>query len=135
MKIAIPVVDTDKKKNIIAAGLNVLGSLCIYDPDVQTSIWVKTLDLAPNMGMLLPALEEKKVLVIISQQVHPIALKVFVKSGFDVFRAIGRDVKTNLQLWESGKLVMFNTESNIEFSEMCGDVCDSCVDECDSENS
>lgn len=133
MKIAIPVVDTDKKKNIIAAGLNVLGSLCIYDPDVQTSIWVKILDLAPNMGMLLPALEEKKVLVIISQQVHPIALKVFVKSGFDVFRAIGRDVKTNLQLWESGKLVMFNIESNIDFSEECGDTCDSCIDECDYE--
>ncbi len=130
MKIAIPIVDTDLQKNSIAPNLSVLGSLCLYDSDKQSTHWMKTLDLAPNMGELLPALGVEKVSVIISQQVHPMALKVLVNNGFNVYRAIGRDVDANLQYWESGQLLQFNMESAMEFAEVCGGACDSCADEC-----
>lgn len=60
MKIAIPVVDLNLKRNRIAGGLNVIGQICIYDLAKQEGIWMKTLDLAPNMGELLPALERHK---------------------------------------------------------------------------
>ena len=134
MKIAIPIVDTDLHKNSIAASLSVLGSLCLYDLEQQSASWMKTLDLAPNMGELLPALGAQKVSVIISQQVHPMALKVLVNSGFDVYKANGRDVDANLQFWESGQLLKFNMESAMEFADVCGGACDSCVDDCKTEN-
>ena len=130
MKIAIPIVDTDLQKKCIAASLSVLGSLCLYDSDKQRASCMRTLDLAPNMGELLPALSAEKVSVIISQQVHPMALKVLVNSGFDVYKANGRDVDANVHLWESGQLLKFNMESAMEFAEVCGGACDSCADEC-----
>ena len=134
MKIAIPIVDTNLNKNYIASSLSVLGSLCLYDCDKQVTSWIKTLDLAPNMGELLPALNEKMVSVIISQQVHPMALKVLVNSGFEVYRAVGKDVEYNIQLFETGQLLKFNMEAAMEFAEVCGGACDSCVDDCKTDN-
>jgi predicted Fe-Mo cluster-binding NifX family protein len=135
MKIAIPIVDIDLQKNSLAASLSVLGSLCLYDSDKQSASWMKSLDLAPNMGELLPALGAEKVSVIISQQVHPMALKVLVNSGFVVYKANGRDVDENLKLWATGQLLKFNMESAMEFADVCGGACDSCVDECKTEKS
>jgi len=60
MKIAIPVVDLNLHKNCIAIGLNVIGQICIYELVKQEGVWMKTLDLAPNMGELLPAFEVLK---------------------------------------------------------------------------
>jgi len=89
MKIAIPVIDKELQRNRIAGSLNVIGYLCIYDTEIRSGHWMKTLELAPNMGELLPALERENVSVIISRQVQPMALKVLVNKGFSVFQSMG----------------------------------------------
>ena len=89
MRIAIPVVDRELQRNRIAGGLNVIGYVCIYDTEIGEGRWMKTLDLAPNMGELLPAFEKENISTIISRQVQPMALKVLVNKGFSVYKSIG----------------------------------------------
>ena len=59
---------------------------------------MKTLELAPNMGELLPALERENVSTIISRQVQPMALKVLVNKGFSVYKSIGDLLDENICL-------------------------------------
>jgi len=130
MKIAIPIVNIDIMKNNIASSLSVVGSICIYDTETDVANHMRTLDLAPNMGELLPALAFEGVRVIVSQQVHPMALKVLVNSGFKVFRASGVDVDKNIQMYKAGELMKFDMGGAMEFADACGGACDACDVEC-----
>src|SRR5665647_270697 len=116
MKIAIPVINTDLQRNNIAGSLSVLGSLCIYDTAKNLGSWMDTLDLASNMGELLPALEHEKVSTIITLQVQPMALKVLVNKGFEVFKADGNQLEDNIQLFNLNELAKFDMEAAKEFA-------------------
>lgn len=130
MNVAIPILDIDCNKNIIATGLNVNGFLCLYDNNNETSFLMRTLDLASDMGQLLPALEKKYVSIIITEQIHPMALKVLVNKGFVVYRSQGKSVEDNLVLYKNKKLVPFNMDGAMDFAEACGGACSSCATEC-----
>lgn len=130
MKIAIPIVDTAKNKYSIASSLNVNGYLCLFDCDSNTGRWIKTVDLAPDMGELLQRLEKKKVTVIITAQIHPMALKVLVNKGFEVFQSNGNALSENIKFYNDKKLKKFNYNIALGFANACGGTCDSCVTEC-----
>jgi predicted Fe-Mo cluster-binding NifX family protein len=98
MKIAIPVIDKETQRNRIAVSLNVIGCLCIYDTDSSEGRWMKTLELAPNMGELLPALERENVSAVISHQLKSMALKVLVNKGFSVYKSVGDLLDENIPL-------------------------------------
>jgi predicted Fe-Mo cluster-binding NifX family protein len=134
MKIAIPVINIDLQKNSIAGSLSVLGSLCIYDTAENWGKWIKTLDLAPNMGELLPALEREKVSAIITRQVQPMALKVLVNKGFKVYKSIGNQLNDNLMLFSENKLSQFDMDAAMEFATICGGECDDCKTDCETPN-
>ena len=133
MKIAIPIVDLDLHKNTIAGGLSVTGNICIFDPILHETTWMKTLDLAINMGELLPALERKKVSTIITRQIHPMALKVLVNKGFDVFKSKGDELDLNIHLYINNKLIPFNMEAAMKNATICGGECGDCKTDCDEE--
>ena len=132
MKIAIPVINTDLQRNSIAGNLSVLGSLCIYDTAKNLGSWMKTLDLAPNMGELLPALEREKVTAIITRQLQPMALKVLVNKGFEVYKADGNQLEDNLMLFNMNELAKFDMGAAMEFATVCGGECDDCKTECET---
>ncbi|MEI8087556.1 MAG: hypothetical protein WCG93_15205 [Paludibacter sp.] len=134
MKIAIPVINTDLQRNSIAGNLSVLGSLCIYDTKKNLGSWMKTLDLAPNMGELLPALEREKVSAIITRQVQPMALKVLVNKGFEVFKADGNQLEDNILLFTLNELAKFDMGTAMEFATICGGECDDCKTDCETPN-
>jgi predicted Fe-Mo cluster-binding NifX family protein len=133
MKIAIPVIDKEMQCNRIASSLSVVGCLCIYDTDKHEGSWIKTLDLAPNMGELLPALERNNVFTIITKQLQPMALKVLVNKGFSVFKSIGDDLDINIRFLANNELSPFNMDSAMEFATICGGECSDCKSECDDE--
>ena len=132
MKIAIPVINTDIQKTSIAASLSVLGSLCIYDTIKNEGRWMKTMDLAPNMGELLPALEKECVSTIITRQLQPMALKVLVNKGFEVFKADGNRLEDNILLYNLNELAHFDMEAAMKFATICGGECDDCKTDCET---
>jgi predicted Fe-Mo cluster-binding NifX family protein len=132
MKIAIPVVDKDLQSNRIAANLSVIGCLCIYDTEKQEGSWMKTLDLAPNMGELLPALERHDISTIITKQVQPMALKVLVNKGFAVFKCKGDELDANIQLLINNELNIFDISAAMEYAKVCGGECDDCKTDCET---
>lgn len=130
MKIAIPVTDKELQSNRIAGSLSVIGCLCIYDTETQEGSWMKTLDLAPNMGELLPALERNNVSTIITKQVQPMALKVLVNKGFDVYKSKGDELDANIQFLANNELIPFDMEAAMEFATVCGGECGDCKTDC-----
>lgn len=132
MKIAIPVINTDIQKTSIAASLSVLGSLCIYDTIKNEGRWMRTMDLAPNMGELLPALEKESVSTIITRQLQPMALKVLVNKGFEVFKADGNRLEDNIQLYNLNELAHFDMDAAMQFATLCGGECDDCKTDCET---
>jgi len=133
MKIAIPVIDRDLQRNRIAGSLSVIGSLCIYNTETKEGNWMKTLDLAPNMGELLSALEQNSISTIITKQVHPMALKVLIGRGVDVFKSVGDELDANLQLLLDKVLIPFDMEAAMQFAAVCGGECGDCKTDCDDE--
>jgi predicted Fe-Mo cluster-binding NifX family protein len=130
MKIAIPVIDKESQRNRIAGSLNVIGCLCIYDTDSCEGRWMKTLELALDMGQLLPALECENVSTVISCQVHPMALKVLVNKGFSVYKSIGDQLDENISLFLKNKLDPFDMEAAMANAAVCGGACEVCSTDC-----
>lgn len=132
MKIAIPVVDKELLSNRIAGSLSVIGFLCIYDTEKNEGSWMKTLDLAPNMGELLPALERNNISTIITRQVQPMALKVLVNKGFSVFKSKGDELDINIRYLTNNELIAFNMDAAMEFATICGGECGDCKTDCET---
>lgn len=133
MKVAIPVVDKELQSNRIAGSLSVIGFLCIYDTEKHEGSWMKTLDMASNMGELLPALEQNNVTTIITRQLQPMALKVLVNKGFSVFKSKGDDLDKNLIFLANNELMPFNMDAAMEFATICGGECGDCKTDCEEE--
>jgi len=133
MKIAIPVIDKELHSNHIASSFNVIGFLCIYDTESRVGRWMKTLDLAPNMGELLPALEREKVSTVISGQFHPMALKVLVNKGFRVYKSFGNLLDENIGRFLNNELIPFDMEAAMVNVSVCGGSCAVCSTDCDEE--
>jgi predicted Fe-Mo cluster-binding NifX family protein len=132
MKIAIPVIDKELQRNRIAGGLNVIGYVCIFDTVSGEGRWMKTLDLAPNMGELLPALESENISTIISRQVQPMALKVLVNKGFSVYKSVGDLLDENILLMIKNELVTFDMEAAMANAAVCGGACGVCTTVCET---
>ena len=133
MRIAIPVIDKELQRNQIAGSLTVIGSLCIYDTDLKNGSWMKTLDLAPNMGELLPAFERNNISTIITKQIHPMALKVLLNRGILVYKSIGNELDNNILLLSNNELIPFDMEAAMQFATICGGECGDCKTECEDE--
>lgn len=133
MKIAIPVIDKDLQRNRIAGSLSVIGCVCIYDTNMQEGRWIKTLELAPNMGELLPALERNDISTIITRQIHPMALKVLVGKGIKVFKSLGDELDANIVSFSKDELIPFDMEGAMKFATVCGGECDDCKTDCEEE--
>jgi len=131
MKIAIPVIDKELQRNQIAGSFNVIGFLCIYDTELHKGRWMKTLELAPNMGELLPALEREKVSTVISRQVQPMALKVLVNKGFSVYKSIGFMLDENIGRFINNELSAFDMEDAMTNAAVCGGSCAVCSTDCE----
>lgn len=133
MIVVLPIIDTASNRNNLANGLNANGSICLYDLDSKSGSWIKTNDLAPNMGELLPALEALSISIIITRQIHPMALKILSNKGFEVYRAKGNQLEENIQFFQNKKLDLYSHEAAMELATICGGECTTCdTDDCET---
>lgn len=134
MRIALPTIDTNTNKNVLAGGLHANGSICLYDMELKKGCWLRTNELAANMGDLLPALEAQTVTAVIAENMHPMALKILVNKGFSVYKAQGNELELNIELFEKQELVCYSHEAAMELAVVCGGECTTCeTDTCDDE--
>lgn len=134
MKVALPIIDIASNRNVLASGLNANGSICLYDTVSKSGNWIKTTDLASNMGELLPALERLEISVIITIQIHPMALKVLANKGFEVYKAKGNLIEENIEYYQNKKLDLYSYEAAMKLATVCGGECSTCsTDVCDDE--
>lgn len=133
MTIAIPVTDINVNKHHIASNLHVNGCLCLYDIQKKSGKWMKTIELAENMGDLLPALENHNVKIIIAEQIHPMALKVLTNRGFIVYKALGKTIDENILNFSENQLAIYNYDTAMGFATSCGGECNSCSTLCDED--
>ena len=127
MIVALPIIDTVSNRNTLAAGLNANGSLCLYDVELKSGRWIKTSDLAPNMGELLPALEAQTISVIITRQIHPMALKILDNKGFVVYKAKGNVLEENIMMFQNKELQLYSHAASMELATICGGECTTCA--------
>lgn len=134
MKLALPVTDILNNRHMLAGGLNANGFLCVYDTALNEGSWMRTTDLADNLADLLPALQALSVRVIITRQVHPMALKILVNKGFDVYKAKGNELEQNIKLYSRSGLEHYSHEASMALADVCGGECTTCsTDVCDDE--
>jgi len=129
MKIAIPVLDIQLQKNEISS-LHSGGSLCLFDSETGESKWMKFTELAANMGELLPALEQKAVKDIIAIKILPMALKVLVNKGFQVYQSNGSKLDENILSYQRNELAPFDMEKAMTHAASCNGSCDVCATDC-----
>ncbi len=132
MRIAIPVKNAEAGRHNIAKTLDANGHLCLFDNDTAELQWHKVSDLAGNLGDLLPALEKQSVTDIFSVNMHPMALKVLVNKGFNVYRAQGSNLRYNLSLWKAARLPKFGMNELMAEAQGCKGGCESCETICDT---
>lgn len=130
MRIVLPVVDLEENKNLIFGGLNATGQICIYDTITEEFLWIKISNLAENLGELLPALEKQEIAVIITSKIQPMALKILVNKGFEVYKSEGDEVKENILHFNKKRLTIFDMESALSDSLLCGGSCAVCSTDC-----
>jgi predicted Fe-Mo cluster-binding NifX family protein len=134
MKLAIPIIDTEINRDVLSAGLNANGSICLYDVEDHSAACMRTSELAENMGDLLPELASRQISAIITLQVHPMALKILINKGFTVYKAKGNQLKENIQLFQNKMLEQYSHEASMELATVCGGECTTCsTDTCDEE--
>jgi hypothetical protein len=133
MRIAVPVSDLSADgRQRVAATLSATGFLCLYDQEAQNYQWLNVSELAPNLGELLPALENSTVTDIISANMQPMALKVLVNKGFNVFKSNGHNLDENLRLHAIHSLSRFNMEQLLSEKDLCSGACGDCDTTCET---
>jgi Uncharacterized conserved protein len=130
MKIAIPIADLAENKKVISGGFNSTGQICIYDNDTNEIVWMKTTDLATNIGDLLPALLQKRVSDIITYRIQPMALKVLENKGFNVYKSKGTLLDENIICYNQKELPLFDMKSAMAEAISCKEACSNCRVSC-----
>lgn len=131
MRIAIPVLNLGKGKYIIAETLNAKGQLCIYERETQKSQWLKISDLVSDLNELFSTFQQKSITDIISTKMQPMALKILVDKGFQVYQSQGNDLNKNIDLHEKGQLFKFDMQHLLANINLCEGACNTCDTSCD----
>jgi predicted Fe-Mo cluster-binding NifX family protein len=133
MNIIIPVTDNQSGKDIIAESFHNADYVCIYDSTDQTYEWVATKDISIKAGNLSLELKRKGIYTVITSQMMPMALALFIESGFKVYKAQGNSVKENVKLYHDSLLAQFTFHSELDDTEPesgCNSSCGSCHSSC-----
>lgn len=126
MKVLFPVVDNEINKDVLASGFHETKDVCIFDSDERSFQHMCIDEIGSSMRSLPQALTELNVSSIISTQMRPLALQIFLRCGLDVYQASGTDVSENLDLFKDGELDQYSIESSRELLAGCGGSCHSC---------
>ena len=127
MKVFVPVIDSASHRYEIAGGFSQSCSVCIYDTSDNHVTWYDPSGLPVDFSEILEELKLNGVVNVIATAMQPMALKVLSNGGFRVYRSVGNDLLTNLELLKMRCLPLYGYEEALsEVHSFCATSCDSC---------
>ncbi|MFB6317239.1 NifB/NifX family molybdenum-iron cluster-binding protein [Saccharicrinis sp. FJH54] len=126
MKVIIPVVDADRSRNVLAASFHNAAFAAIYDTESKMMVWIETRSISEDVGNISLGLKRMGIAAVISQQMPPMALGLFVESGISVFKAESDDLQENILCFIDENLELFSSQMAFENSASCSSSCGSC---------
>lgn len=126
MKVIIPVVDMERSRNVLAKSFHYSAFASVYDTDSKMMEWIETSSISENVGNISLGLRKMGISAVISQQMPPMALGLFVESGINVFRAESDDLQENILCYIDEDLDLFSSQMAFETTPSCSSSCGSC---------
>ncbi len=106
----------------------------VFDTNDNTVKILKTSSDDETMGMdLIHFLKGEKVSCIISSACHPMAARFFINNDIGLFKALGSNILSNIDLLMDNKLKPFTDESTVSVAS-CSLSCSSCSSSCNEDS-
>lgn len=126
MKVIIPVVDTERSRNVLANSFHNSAYASIYNTETRMMNWIETSSVSEDPGNFSLGLKKLGISAVISPQMAPMALGLFVETGIKVYKADGDDLQENILYFLDEALEMFSSQMAFETTPSCGSSCGSC---------
>ena len=130
MKIGVPISDQKARPITLSEDFINSGHIGIYDMNTNTmEITPKTIDINNGLSDWLIA---NKIEAIITPSLSPMALMILKRQSIAVFKAEGKLLSLNLELFRNESLSpLLISEARFQNSSTCDSVCGSCNSSCD----
>ena len=125
MKVMLPIAEREGGKETVAQGFHNAQYVCIYDYQNKSFEWMPVKKISSNPGDLSKELQRMGISKVISTYLPPMALRIFARSGLDVYRARGTNVEENITFLKHNQLESFTTQAARE-TWGCESSCGSC---------
>lgn len=125
MKIMIPVIDDKGEKFTLAESFHNAEYACIYESDSKSFEWLRTSDLSEKSENLSIELKRKGILSVLINKMSPMAMGLFIESGFKVFKAESTSLEENVDLFHH-KLLEYYSYAAEDINDACSGSCGSC---------
>lgn len=130
MKVMLPVVDNQLRKNIVAEDFRNSEYICVFDSANQKYDWLRANEIGETAEGLNSGLTEQGIFSIISLNISPMGLTMFNRNGIKVWKANGNDLGENLRLFQLRQLKVFTAEE-CRIAQACNSrSCSSCGSTC-----
>ena len=126
MKVIIPVVDTERFRNVLTKSFHNSAFATIYNTETRMMAWIETSTISRDVENIGLGLKKMGVDAVISQEMPPMALGLFVESGIHVYRAYGDDLQENILCFIDEDLELFSSQMAFETTPSCSSSCSSC---------
>lgn len=127
MKVILPTIGFDS--DTLADSFHNAEYTCIYDKENNSSEKLTASSISETPDNMSIVLKQKGIKNVISKSIPPMALKLFVDLGFNVYKAEGDSVEENILLFKEDKLKSF-TEIEFAATSSCTSSCSSCSSSC-----
>jgi predicted Fe-Mo cluster-binding NifX family protein len=129
MYVLIPVVDSKSKKKEIASGFTSTDYACLYDTDTMVLSWINLAELRAFPGGIVACFRNRNIRFIITSEMKPMALGLFVDNDIVVFQSEGKDLDKNIHLFNENRLFLLNPYLAL-MKVSCQSKCSNCVTTC-----
>lgn len=131
MNIIIPIVDNEKSKDFIAKGFHNTSYACIFNRRNNTFKSLAIKDISTLTDNLSLALKHHEIYTVITNQMPQLTFNLFRESGIAIYKAKGKSVTENIQLFLKDELDSFVVEKRF-LTSSCSSSCNigSCNTSC-----
>jgi predicted Fe-Mo cluster-binding NifX family protein len=125
MKVMLPIAEKEKGKETVAPGFHNARYICIYDSQSKSFDWIEAKKINSNPGDFSKELRRMGISKVISTYLPPMALRIFARSGMEVYKARGTNVTENINFFSNNQLELFTNQTATEMRS-CESGCGSC---------
>lgn len=125
----LPIVDKKSGREKVAQGFHNAKEVCIYDSLSNSYEWMRAQEISKNPGDFSNELKRLGIKTVISCYMPPMALRIFARSGLNVYKARGNSVTENVRFFRKKQLEPFTSQATREMWG-CSGSCGTCGTSC-----